>query len=99
MARKDFDTLLILDRAQPEFDHLMNKYLDYLEMNYDSNQTFFINQPYAPDNNKLVLFDEKDFLHDPYGFYSSKKVYYDEQTYGVPFYEDYPISSYQFKDL
>lgn len=99
IARKDFEVLLNLDRTEPQFEHLLNKYLDYLEENYDSNQTFFINQPYAPDHNKLLLFDEKDFLHDPYGFYSSKNVYYDQQTYGVPFYEDYPISSYQFKDL
>lgn len=77
----------------------MEKYRDFLEENYDSNATFFANQPYSPDYNKLVIFDEKEFLHDPFGFYSQKSVYYEEKTYGVPFYEDYPISSYNFKEI
>ena len=48
----------------------MNKYLYYLESKYDSEQLFYINQPYCQEDNKLMLFDEKDFMHDPYGYYS-----------------------------
>ena len=77
----------------------MDKYILFLESNYDSNQTFYINQPYCPDYNKLVVYDDDEFIHDPYGFYSHKKVFYDEKTYGTPFYEDYPISTYRFKDI
>ena len=69
-AWKDFEHLMQLDRNSPEFDNLMNKYLYYLESKYDSEQLFYINQPYCQEDNKLMLFDEKDFMHDPYGYYS-----------------------------
>ena len=35
-------------------------------------------------------------MYDPHGYYKPKNAYYSEKHHSVPFFEDYPVSDFNF---
>ena len=59
---------------------------------------FTPDQEYSPDNGKILYFNEEGLKIDPYGYYTHKNIFYDKKSYGQPFYEDFPVDNFDFKD-
>lgn len=87
-----------LPSTSPRFEKLRKRYEDYIDERYESSMLFTIDQDYSPENGKVLYYNEDFLTNDPYGYYSYKNIFYDEKSYGQPFYEDFPVDSYDFKD-
>lgn len=97
-GRRDFNELLGLNPEEPRFKILQQKYIDYISSNYETTMLFTGDQDYSQEDGKVLYFNEEAFKVDPYGYYSQKTIFYDKKQYGEPFFEDYPINNYNFRD-
>ena len=71
-SREDFDALLEMSPADPEFTLLKHKYENFLETYFESSMTFTHDQPYSPENGKVLYFNEAVLSYDPFGYYVHK---------------------------
>ncbi|CAD8176889.1 unnamed protein product [Paramecium pentaurelia] len=99
-AQKDFNRLQELNNnyanlnqeQKVEFSQLENKWVNWLESNYDAFLYVDECRPYSSTSTRYIVYTDEELKFDPLGFYKQRPVNDGKFDPHLPYFRDYPYN-------
>lgn len=95
-VRKDFDTLRSMTQSNPLWEETFEKYVRFIDDNYDPTMFIDDSRAYAPTAGRYVIYTEESLQFDPFGYYKDRRVSQNTPHPSMPYQMDFPHTDSQW---